>query len=244
MRLWQQWLREDARHHAAYVRLERGWRQADCLQSLKPLDGTVSPDLLDTFPGLQPRSRSRRRVRPGACVALVAGALASLGALAGGLSLMKPDQEIHQTERGGFERVVLPDGSTASLNTNSEIRIHFTRSLREIVLIRGEALFAVVRDARPFEVEAGDNAVRTSGTSFAVRLQTAGRVEVLVVRGEVAVARPQAIGAGFLFSSGDDAVIDARGHAERVNPPDIARKLAWARGQSWAQQSRVAEVPP
>ena len=46
------WLREDARHHAAYVRVEEGWRQAECLKSLRPLDGTVRADLLDEVAGL------------------------------------------------------------------------------------------------------------------------------------------------------------------------------------------------
>jgi ferric-dicitrate binding protein FerR (iron transport regulator) len=59
--LWLQWLSKDARHHAAFARLEARWRQVDCLRSLRPLDGRVDADLLDTFPGVRPRSRPRRR---------------------------------------------------------------------------------------------------------------------------------------------------------------------------------------
>ena len=98
-------------------------------------------------------------------VALGAGAVTCLLVLAGWRFFMQPDHRVHQTERGGFERVVLPDGSTASLNTNSEIRVHFTHHHREIVLTRGEALFSVAHDElRPFEVDAGANAVRALGT--------------------------------------------------------------------------------
>ncbi len=42
---------EDARRRAAFVRLEEGWRQTDCLRRLKPLDGAVNPNVLDMFPG-------------------------------------------------------------------------------------------------------------------------------------------------------------------------------------------------
>ena len=51
---WQDWMKEDVRRRAAFVRLEEGWRQTDRLRRLKPLDGTVNPDVLDTFPGVTP----------------------------------------------------------------------------------------------------------------------------------------------------------------------------------------------
>ena len=56
---WQQWLREDARHHAAFERVEKGWRQAECLRSLRPLDGAVTADLLDDVPGVVSRAQRR-----------------------------------------------------------------------------------------------------------------------------------------------------------------------------------------
>jgi transmembrane sensor len=271
--LWQQWLREDARHHAAFVRVENGWRQAECLKSLRPLGGGVRVDLLDSFPGVRGRSAPGLAEAAGAgclgasglprwlglprwfgasrlpaphsvlAVALGAGALASLLVLAGWRFLTQPDHRVHQTERGGFERVVLPDGSTASLNTNSEIQVHFTHQHREIVLTRGEALFSVVHDElRPFEVDAGGNAVRALGTSFAVRLRAAGQVEVLVVQGEVAVDNPQSTGARPLLSSGDDATIDTEGrpHTDRVDAPGIAHRLAWTHGRIWFEHCALS----
>jgi ferric-dicitrate binding protein FerR (iron transport regulator) len=48
---WRLWLGEDARHDAAYRRLEIGWQQTDCLKRLRPLDGAVDAGVLDTFPG-------------------------------------------------------------------------------------------------------------------------------------------------------------------------------------------------
>ena len=51
---WQDWMKVDVRRRAAFVRLEEGWRQTDCLRSLRPLDGAVNPNVLDTFPGATP----------------------------------------------------------------------------------------------------------------------------------------------------------------------------------------------
>ena len=247
---WQQWLREDVRNHAAFVRVEKGWRQAECLKSLRPLDGAVRADLLDAFPEVGRAVGGSPAGGAGLphstlAVALGAGALACLLVLTGWHFLTQADHRVHQTERGGFERVVLPDGSTASLNTNSEIRIHFTHRHREVVLTRGEALFSVARDElRPFEVAAGGNAVRALGTSFSVRLRAAGKVEVLVLQGEVAVDNPRPASERSALSSGDDATIDAQGRAqiERVDAPGMAHKLAWIHGQIWFQHCALSEA--
>jgi transmembrane sensor len=253
--LWQEWLREDDRHRAAFVRVEEGWRQAECLKSLRPIDGAVKPDLLDSVPRAPSRSRRGvadvtraafgRGLYTSVAVALGASAVAGLLVLAGWRFLAQPDHRVHETERGGFERVVLPDGSTASLNTNSEIRVHFTHERREVVLTRGEALFSVARDTlRPFEVDVGGNAVRALATSFSVRLRAAGQVEVLVLQGGVAVDKPQPTGAASLLSAGDDAMIDTEGRAriEKVDAPGISHKLAWIHGEIWFQHCALSEA--
>lgn len=103
MSSWLQWLGQDVRHHAAFVRLEARWHQVDCLRSLRPLDGRVDVDLLDTFPGVRPRSVPRRprwrRWHPSnlrapygeLAVAAAASTLAGLLVLAGWLFLATLD---------------------------------------------------------------------------------------------------------------------------------------------------------
>ena len=46
---WRQWLAQNPRNHAEYRRLERIWRETDCLKNLCPLDGAVRLDVLDAF---------------------------------------------------------------------------------------------------------------------------------------------------------------------------------------------------
>ena len=271
---WQRWLSEDARRHAVFVRLESSWRQTNALRNLQPVDGKVDLEVLDTFPGVrapappqpphatgpsqppwwqrlwQPRPTTERQATyHSLTVALTAAAVAGMATLGGWLIVTAPDRATHRTERGGFERVVLPDGSTALLNTNTEMRMRFTRQRREIVLTHGEALFTVARDERrPFEVCVGDSTIGAIGTSFDVRLRDPRGVEVMVAQGTVAIDRtpgstPSA-GARALLSAGDDALLDARGATQtaHIGESDIERRLAWTRGQIWLSQSTLADA--
>lgn len=46
---WRQWVAEDPRNLAVYRRLEKIWRETDCLKKLRPVDGSVSLAVLDDF---------------------------------------------------------------------------------------------------------------------------------------------------------------------------------------------------
>jgi transmembrane sensor len=54
------WLQADARHQAAYVRLEAAWKRADRLTRLRPLDGAVDEDLLARSPFVRMEEFSAR----------------------------------------------------------------------------------------------------------------------------------------------------------------------------------------
>lgn len=85
------------------------------------------------------------------------------------------------------DRRTLPDGSVVELKGNAEIRLAYTRAQRGVVLVHGEAHFAVQRDRnRPFVVSAENVAVRAVGTAFDVQIGAAS-VQVLVTEGTVAV---------------------------------------------------------
>lgn len=243
---WNDWLSQDTRHHAVYVRIENGWRQTECLKSLRPLDGAVNPDVLTTFPGLQPRPPAPPdEFRPSAVRVIFAAtvALATM-VLATWFHVPEPEHGIRRTELGGFARTMLPDGTTVLLNTNSEIQVRFNRSLREVILTRGEALFTVAHaEGRPFEVAAGGASVRAIGTSFIVRRVEPESVEILVSRGRVSVA-PGSATPTLTLTAGDDTTVDARGHVAtgRVDVSDIGRRLAWTRGQIWLNETTLADA--
>jgi transmembrane sensor len=100
--------------------------------------------------------------------------------------------ETYATAIGQQRTVVLRDGSSVELNTDSRVQVNYDDHVRGIVLLRGEALFTVKPDAnRPFTVHAADRVVRAVGTAFIVRLES-GNVYVTVTKGVVDVAKPDA----------------------------------------------------
>jgi transmembrane sensor len=145
---------------------------------------------------------------------------------------------VHSTSTGGYERVVLADGSVVELNGNSEVRIDFVPQERRVALVRGEAHFTVAHDsARPFVVGAGQVFVRAVGTAFNVRRATAA-VEVLVTEGKVQLAQTaeRADSRAFSSASDDSARWDQRPPSaiaflvanERLVVPDLSTPPAAA----------------
>jgi transmembrane sensor len=88
----------------------------------------------------------------------------------------------------GERRVIhLEDGSTVTMNTRSRLRVWLTPRARDIELLSGEALFAVVHDAhRPFRVHVGHTVVEAVGTEFSVYRGQHG-TKVSVVEGRVRI---------------------------------------------------------
>ena len=241
------WLSEDARNQAAYVRIEKAWQHADSLRRARPIEVTpADPDVLARFPGLQPEpqapaARSRPRI---GLLALAATLAVATMVAATWFHTARFNHATRQTELGGFERTLLPDGSTVLLNTNSEIQVRFSRRQRAITLTRGEALFTVApEEERPFTVSVAGTVVRALGTSFTVKEAESGGIEIVVSRGRVSVA-PRASALHLLLTEGDDARIDATGEAVigRLGTTDIDHRLAWTRGQIWLKEAALPEA--
>ena len=99
-------------------------------------------------------------------------------------------QADYVTNVGEQLTVHLSDGSDATLNTGSALKVSYTGNERRVQLLQGEAYFAVTKNPdRPFAVDSGESVVRVLGTRFTVRndsdTQTVtvseGRVEVSAV---------------------------------------------------------------
>lgn len=136
---------------------------------------------------------------------------------------------VYETAVGQRQTVVLADGSTMQMNTDSEVRVSYDGDTRRVRLLRGEALFDVKADAgRPFEVHAGKGVVRAVGTAFSVYLKN-GDINVTVAEGQV-----------------DLASIETRqttGSAHTSMPEMVAEKLASVRsGQAAVFQEVRKEV--
>ena len=175
---FERW-RENPDNARAYDHLLRTWDQ--------------SKFLAHTAVGRTRDLARARRTRPG-WAAIAAGVLLALG-LAGGLATLTsrgllgeaPTAAVIAADAGGIRTVMLPDGSRATLDRRSAIRIAFTDGERRLQLLRGRARFAVAHDpARPFVVDAGNGSVVAHGTIFDVAFE-GDDVQVVLLRGAVEV---------------------------------------------------------
>lgn len=179
------WRDRDPRHAAAVARVERAMALLDEMPMVRePLEARIASSNA-TFTSGRDR-RIIRFSRRAWCTWLAAACVVGFVAWWAG-PLRAPMDERYATDAGVQRRVELRDGSVVDLNTGSEVRVQFKASERRVTLTRGEAYFAVARDAvRPFVVTAGGVSVRAIGTAFNVRLAST-EVAVLVTEGKVAV---------------------------------------------------------
>ncbi len=181
---------------------------------------TSQLDVSDVAPPAA-RNSSSRRWAPMALAASLFLAFAALLLVNGG--------DTYRTELGEQRRVVLSDGSSVYLNTETTIEVRFSRAAREVVLqTGGEAYFEVAREARrPFTVHTTHGTAEALGTAFNVFAHTT-HTAVAVTEGRVGVTIPD----------GDTSTLQARQSArlaegevaleDAARPADIA---AWRTGR-------------
>lgn len=97
--------------------------------------------------------------------------------------------QYYRTAVGEVSHVTVADGSTLSLNTDSELTIEFTAQQRLVNLSRGEVFFDVAKDLqRPFVINTGERRIEVLGTQFNVRKRHDEQVlKISVLEGKVAV---------------------------------------------------------
>ncbi|MDT9600106.1 FecR family protein [Sphingosinicella rhizophila] len=207
------WLVADPRHDGALLQAQAAWAM------LRPIEATAEAD-----PGDAPRI-SRRWFVGGAGAAIAAS-------LAGGLALWLPGTT-YRTDVGEIRRVPLADGSTAAINTASEVEIAFDATSRRVSIEEGEAWFQVAKEpARPFLVEAGRIRVRAVGTAFSVRRREGG-ADVLVTEGVVEAWTDGADGQAIRIEAGARAFIADNAAVQRApaEASSVDRALAWRSGK-------------
>lgn len=265
------WLIADPRHRAAYLRLAQAWDRTRRLARLRPADRSIDPDLLAPPRPQDLWTRLRRRRAAGAArdstraardrraraprPLLTRSAITSAGLLAAVLIVLWnllpwSATESYRTGRNGLSRVILADGSVVTMNSNSELRVHFTAARRSLTLLRGEAHFSVTHDTRrPFEVHARDRIVLAVGTAFDVRLARGHDVEVTVTEGRVALFAVDATRtpSGPLplqtISAGQDARLTTHDvTVQRVDPAEVFRRLAWERRELSFEGQTLSEA--
>ena len=145
------------------------------------------------------------------------------------------DQRTYRSALGMLEEVPLADGSRATLSSGSVVRVALSRRERDIDLARGEAFFAVAKDAsRPFVVHVDRREVVAVGTRFAVRRDRDG-LRVVVTEGLVRLESPGAGDRGRLSTTflpaGSTALVEAgTTQVHYGTPAEAERLLSWRSG--------------
>ena len=235
---FESWLAADPRHRAAYLRLNEAWLVTAALKAWRPKDGSVDSDvLLSTVR----RPERRHQWRSAAAAVLVLGVVAAII----GHVWQRESGANFTTRVGGYQRVLLDDGSTLQLNTDSSVLVRLLKDRRVVQLVRGEVYFDIAHDAgRPFDVVAGATIVRAVGTAFAVRLRDSKEVEVTVTQGRVALRTEN--GAPALrapVSAGEVADAKPAGIAtSRLEDAELVRRLSWQRGELAFKKETLAHI--
>lgn len=182
--------------------------------------------------------RPAEPVKPARRVFIVGGGIAAgLAVAAGSATYIAQvwNEGRYRTQIGEMRVIPLNDGSVIFLNTNSEVVVRYSKSRRDIELVRGEALFDVAKNKkRPFIVKTGTTQVRAVGTSFSVKVLPDQPVQVLVREGVVEVKRQDVpVAPAVLVASNNRALapLDAPIVAEPVETAEVGRALAWRVGR-------------
>ena len=228
---WRQWLSADARHAAAWERVEALSQRFD---SLSP-----RVDQLAARHALSARGASRRGHLKLLGVAAAGGVLAWAALRAQGWQRWSAD---YATGVGERLQARLPDGGSLWLNTDSIVRLAYDGERRHLQLLSGEVRIDTAADsqqpARPFAVELDAGWVHPVGTRFGIYRDGAA-AQVSVFDGAVRI-QPRAAAQDHLLPAGQQLRFDAQG----LGAPGPAQPLrdAWTRGMLVADGMRLADL--
>jgi transmembrane sensor len=194
----------------------------------------------------QPISAWRHSLTAMLIIVLIAGL--SWGAV---LFIERPDSYV--TAFGERRVVTLIDGSRVSLDSDSKVTVRYSRTARELQLVRGQARFDVSHDvARPFSVLAGSQKVIATGTAFNIDI-TETKVSVTLIEGHVVVLDEHAPAKMMPIKQYAPPRLSTQLHAgqqlvafterpAQIETPNIQRIIAWTNGQLIFSDEPLSEV--
>jgi transmembrane sensor len=220
----REWLARSPAHRAELKRLSQFWSSANVLTELAVPVKRRTPVF---------------RVARLSLAAAFAIAVVALGSW-WGLGLRSITGGSFGTAIGQQQLLTLKDGSTVRLNTDSQVQVNYRENMRQIRLLRGEALFTVARDAkRPFEVHTPNGVVRAVGTAFSVHVDgnetsvavTHGKVDIITAEEGVAPAKLGSLMAGEVTTfHGSLPSVEPEIQIQHLSEDELQRRLAWHEG--------------
>ncbi|MFT5709393.1 MAG: transmembrane sensor [Halioglobus sp.] len=154
-------------------------------------------------------------------------------------------QSLYQTALGEQQTIELEDGSTLTLNTNSQVAVSFDEKHRALKLIKGEAFFKVAKDPeRPFKVNAGSAQVTAIGTAFNI-YRNNGTSNITVVEGVVKVTElgstPNRTPQTEILRANQKLKVTTTG-LQAATKADVSQQTAWQHGELIARNMPLVEL--
>lgn len=236
----QRWVDENPLHKAAYQRFELLLGDLSTVDSLDRLQS--------------PRSRTLKRVSSFAAPMAIAAAIAIVAVLFQGFGVsgsFDSEERAVETQIAEIRDLVLPDGSVVTLGARSRIETDFSKDIRLVRLLDGEAFFDVESDPdRPFYVAVDDRVIRVVGTQFAVRRSESifrvtvaeGIVEVIEAATPLAAERKRETIEQDVLFAGDQIVVAKETDHKTLSDVEPDEAGAWRRGWLSYHDASLAEI--
>lgn len=235
---FEAWLAQDPVNRREFERLEQAWEASAALASTRL---GRERQLTRHRPFWQP-SVPTISLAAAACVVLIAffviwPQVTMRGAdTAHMLTLRSPVGEIRA--------LPLPDGSSVTLDTDSEVAVRFDATSRRVELVRGRARFEVRPDpVRAFIAEAGGVEIAASVARFDAQLRAEGLY--LHSLGGALVVRPgkgAGEGASFRLASAQRVILAPSGRPRAAPAPAGKGSEQWVAGMLVFQGTPLAHV--
>jgi transmembrane sensor len=217
------WQAQSPACEVAFERELAAWETFDRARALR--SAAARPDADFLAPPSAPRPVSRRWATAAAILALAGGM---------GLADAYFSAPAYATGIGERRTVVLEDGTRVELNTDTRIVVRYHENGREVELSRGEALFDIASDQRPFVVVTKTARLYAASSVINVRLRPKATA-VLVKQGAVSLrplpameSQSAGISRGSDFTAGTQAEVDGpRVQIASVSTDEVNRVLAW-----------------
>lgn len=248
--VWQDhrdWLEANPANVAAYAEIEAFWVD---LEAATPLGDATDPnhhanaqpappqaDVISLPDHPRARARWRSKWLPVAAAASIAAILAVPQ-----LQDILQSGQTYRTDATHLRQIALADGSSLTLNRNTEITVRLGRKVRSATLESGEVAFNIHHESsRPFVVTAGARSIRVLGTEFNVLHQN-GTFAVTVRRGLVSVSTETDAGHVVHLPAGLAFTGDANARNENVSTVSPDNAFAWRTGRLVYTDTPVEDV--
>lgn len=250
-RAFETWLNQEPEHRAAYDNLEHYWLLATAVRN--------DPQVLAMRDAAARRYGGRRKWSLAAAaaaamvmIAVIAGQWlgrpssdAHLVELPAPMMRMESQDQVFRTAVGQTNTVLLPDGSTIMLDTDTVMRAILSDRERRMELDRGRAFFKVAKDrSRPFIVLAAGRTITATGTAFDVRADPRN-FEVVLVEGRVRVESPRSPTADHppqVAELTPGSQLLANQERWTVAEADLPKRTSWLHGRLTFDQEPLREV--